>query len=46
MMKLVYILIFGTVSLNLLAQQDPKFSQNMFLTPYYNPGAAGGSDMI
>jgi len=46
MTRLVYILIFGAVSLNLLAQQDPKFSQNMFLTPYYNPGAAGSSDRI
>lgn len=46
MKRLVYICIFGTVSLNLLAQQDPKFSQNMFMAPFYNPGAAGSSDNI
>ena len=46
MKKLVYIWIFGAVSLNVLAQQDPKFSQNMFLTPFFNPGAAGSSDRI
>jgi type IX secretion system PorP/SprF family membrane protein len=36
----------GAVSLNVLSQQDPKFSQNMFLAPFYNPGAAGSSDKI
>ena len=46
MKRLVYICIFGAVSLNVLAQQDPKFSQNMFLTSFYNPGAAGSADKI
>jgi type IX secretion system PorP/SprF family membrane protein len=46
MTSLVYIFILGTVSLNVLSQQDPKFSQNMFLAPFYNPGAAGSSDKI
>ena len=46
MKRLVYIFILGTVSLNVLSQQDPKFSQNMFLAPFYNPGAAGSSDKI
>ena len=46
MKRLVYICIFGAVSLNVLAQQDPKFSQNMFLAPFYNPGAAGSEDKI
>ncbi len=46
MKRLVITYIFAVVSLNLLAQQDPKFSQNMFLTPFYNPGAVGNSDKI
>jgi len=46
MKRLIYICIFGAVSLNVLAQQDPKFSQNMFLAPFYNPGAVGSSDKI
>ncbi len=46
MRGLVVILFFGVVALNLSAQQDPKFSQNMFLAPYYNPGAVGNSDRI
>ncbi|MEN8226671.1 MAG: type IX secretion system membrane protein PorP/SprF [Bacteroidota bacterium] len=46
MKRLVVILFFGVVSLSLLAQQDPKFSQNMFLTPFFNPGAVGNSDKI
>ncbi len=46
MNRLVVILILGVVSLNLRAQQDPKFSQNMFLAPYYNPGAVGSADKI
>ncbi len=29
-----------------MAQQDPKFSQNMYLLPVYNPGAMGQSDKI
>jgi len=46
MKRLLAITIFGLISLNLLAQQDPKFSQNMFLAPYFNPGAVGSSDKI
>ena len=46
MKRLVIILFFGVVVLNLMGQQDPKFSQNMFLAPYYNPGAVGNSDRI
>jgi type IX secretion system PorP/SprF family membrane protein len=46
MKRLVYIIVFGVVALNVQAQQDPKFSQNMFLAPYYNPGAVGSVDKI
>jgi type IX secretion system PorP/SprF family membrane protein len=46
MKRLVYIIVFGVVVLNVQAQQDPKFSQNMFLAPFYNPGAVGSSDKI
>ncbi|MFO7935465.1 MAG: type IX secretion system membrane protein PorP/SprF [Bacteroidales bacterium] len=46
MKKLVVIIIFTVISLDLAAQQDPKFSQNMFLAPVYNPGAVGGGDRI
>ncbi len=46
MKRLVVIIFFGVVSLNLLAQQDPKFSQNMFMAPYFNPGAVGNSNKI
>ncbi len=46
MKRLVFIWIIGAVALNLVAQQDPKFSQNMFLAPFFNPGAAGSSDKM
>ena len=46
MKRLVYIIVFGVVALNVQAQQDPKFSQNMFLAPFYNPGAVGSTDKI
>ena len=46
MKRLVIISIFGIISASLLAQQDPKFSQNMFLVPVYNPGAVGSADKI
>jgi type IX secretion system PorP/SprF family membrane protein len=46
MKRLLIISIFAIVSANLLAQQDPKFSQNMFLVPVYNPGAVGSTDKI
>ena len=46
MRKLVVIIFFTVISLDLAAQQDPKFSQNMFLVPVYNPGAVGSGDRI
>lgn len=46
MKKLAGILLLILISLNSLAQQDPKFSQNMFLVPFFNPGAIGHSDKI
>ncbi len=46
MKRRILICVFGAVSLSLMAQQDPKFSQNMFLAPFYNPGAAGSTDRI
>ena len=46
MKTLVVILMFGCFTMNLMAQQDPKFSQNMFLAPVYNPGSIGSSDKI
>jgi len=46
MKRLSVILILGAISLNILAQQDPKFSQNMLLAPYFNPGAVGSTDKI
>ncbi|MEN8201240.1 MAG: type IX secretion system membrane protein PorP/SprF [Bacteroidota bacterium] len=46
MRRLVTICIFGALSLGLLAQQDPKFSQNMFLVPVFNPGAVGSTNKI
>jgi len=46
MKRLIVILTIGVVSLNVQAQQDPKFSQNMFLAPFYNPGAVGSTDKI
>ena len=46
MRRLVTICIFGALSASLLGQQDPKFSQNMFLIPVYNPGAVGSTNKI
>lgn len=46
MKRLIITYIFIAFSLNLLAQQDPKFSQNMFLVPFYNPGAVGNANKI
>jgi type IX secretion system PorP/SprF family membrane protein len=46
MKRLLSIICFGIVTTGLLAQQDPKFSQNMFLVPVFNPGAVGSSDRI
>ena len=46
MKKLAGIILLTILGLNLLAQQDPKFSQNMFLIPSFNPGAIGQSDKI
>ncbi|MEX0987682.1 MAG: type IX secretion system membrane protein PorP/SprF [Bacteroidales bacterium] len=44
--KLACIFLLVSISLNTMAQQDPKLSQNMFLVPVYNPGAIGQSDKI
>lgn len=46
MKRLVTIIVFGLLAAGILAQQDPKFTQNMLLAPYYNPGAVGSSDKI
>lgn len=46
MKRLVIIIVFGLLSAGLLAQSDPKFTQNMFMIPYFNPGAVGSSDKI
>ena len=46
MKRLVIISVFSIISASILAQQDPKFSQNMFLVPVYNPGAVGSADKI
>jgi type IX secretion system PorP/SprF family membrane protein len=46
MKRLVIIIFFGIIETGLLAQQDPKFSQNMFMAPVFNPGAVGSSDKI
>ncbi len=46
MKRLVIICMSGFFVTGLLAQQDPKFSQNMFLAPVYNPGAVGSSNKI
>lgn len=46
MKRLIVIIIFGSFVLGTRAQQDPKFSQNMFLVPVYNPGAMGAGDRI
>ncbi|MEK6780875.1 MAG: type IX secretion system membrane protein PorP/SprF [Bacteroidota bacterium] len=41
MRKVIIILFFVLPAGNLLAQQDPQFSQYMFNTLYFNPGFAG-----
>ena len=46
MKRLVLICIFGALAAGLFAQQDPKFTQNMYLVPFYNPGAVGSADKI
>ncbi len=46
MKRLLIIIVFGCLSAGILAQQDPKFTQNMLLAPYFNPGAVGSSDKI
>jgi type IX secretion system PorP/SprF family membrane protein len=46
MKRLLLIAFCGALANSLLGQQDPKFSQNMFLVPFYNPGAMGSSDRI
>jgi len=46
MKKLAVILFFGIITIDLMAQQDPKLTQNMFLAPVFNPGAVGQTDKI
>jgi type IX secretion system PorP/SprF family membrane protein len=46
MYKLTGIFILVIISSGMLAQQDPKLSQNMFLIPVFNPGAMGQTDNI
>jgi len=46
MKKLAGIIFFAIMALELMAQQDPKLSQRMFLVPLYNPGAVGQSDKV
>ncbi|MBW2689594.1 MAG: type IX secretion system membrane protein PorP/SprF [Deltaproteobacteria bacterium] len=46
MKRLLFIIVFGSLSVGILAQQDPKFTQNMLMSPYFNPGAVGSSDKI
>ncbi len=38
--------IVAFLSVNVLAQQDSKLTQSMFLVPIYNPGAVGQSEKI
>jgi len=38
--------MLGMITIEIMAQQDPKFSQSMFLAPMYNAGAVGISDKI
>ncbi|MCF8346135.1 MAG: type IX secretion system membrane protein PorP/SprF [Bacteroidales bacterium] len=40
------IIILLLISMTVSGQQDPKFSQNMFLVPLFNPGAMGQEDKI
>lgn len=46
MKTLTVSIFFIVISMQLMAQQDTKLTQNMFLTPLFNPGAVGQSDMI
>jgi len=46
MKRTVVLLLLGMIMMETHAQQDPKFSQSMFLTPLYNPGSVGLSDKI
>ncbi len=46
MNKIAGITALLIVSLNLMAQQDTKLTQSMFLIPNFNPGAVGQSDKI
>jgi type IX secretion system PorP/SprF family membrane protein len=40
------IILLLLMSMTVSGQQDPKFSQNMFLVPLFNPGAMGQEDKI
>lgn len=46
MKKLLFILVLGALMTGLEGQQDPKFTQSMFMAPYFNPGAVGSGDKI
>lgn len=46
MKKLASVVILLSLFVVLSAQQDPKFTQNMFLIPLVNPGSVGQSDKI
>jgi type IX secretion system PorP/SprF family membrane protein len=46
MRRLIVILLFAAFFAGVSGQQDPKFSQNMFMLPYYNPGAVGSTNKI
>jgi type IX secretion system PorP/SprF family membrane protein len=46
MRRVLIIFIFGVFATGLSGQQDPKFTQNMFMAPFFNPGAVGSTDKI
>ncbi len=46
MKKLAGIIFLMVIAIKLMAQEDPKLSQRMFLLPLYNPGAVGQSDKV
>ncbi|MFZ5940582.1 MAG: type IX secretion system membrane protein PorP/SprF [Bacteroidota bacterium] len=46
MKRTVVMFLLGMIISETIAQQDPKFSQSMFLAPMYNAGSVGISDKI
>jgi type IX secretion system PorP/SprF family membrane protein len=46
MRRLIVIVLFAAFFAGVSGQQDPKFSQNMFMVPFYNPGAVGSTNKI